>query len=68
MAKNKKKIVKNPIYSNFFKTYLFFIATNYLLLKSKIPSFLVGFCNFERVFSKNGFFSTHFKLFFNEFF
>jgi hypothetical protein len=46
----------------------FCIATNYLLLKSKITSFLVGFCDFERVLVKIDFFVTRFKkLFFNEF-
>jgi hypothetical protein len=48
-----QKIRKNPKYSNFFKIFLFFIPTNYLLLKSKTTSFLIGFCDFERVFSKN---------------
>jgi hypothetical protein len=37
----------------FFEILLFFIATNYFLLKFKITSYLVCFCDFERVFSKN---------------
>jgi hypothetical protein len=54
MSKKLKILKKNPKYSNFLKKYLFFnYAINYLLLKSKITSFLVGFCEFERVFSKN---------------
>jgi hypothetical protein len=67
-VKKFKGFEKDPKYSHFFEIFLFFIATNFFLLKFKITSYLVCFCDFERVFSKNGFFSTRFKLFFNEFF
>jgi hypothetical protein len=42
-VKKFKNLKKNPKYSNFLKKFLFFIAVSYLLLKSKITSFLVGF-------------------------
>jgi hypothetical protein len=42
-----------------------FFATNYLLLKSKVTSFLVG--DFECVFCKKNFL-MRFELFFNEIF
>jgi hypothetical protein len=52
-VKKFKDFEKDPKYSYFFEIFLFFVATNYFLLKLKITSYLVGFCDFERVFCKN---------------
>jgi hypothetical protein len=64
-VKKFKDFEKDPKYSYLFEIFLFFIATNYFLLKFKITSYLVCFAILSAFLVKiDFFFSTRFKLFF----